>query len=408
MHTNVSGPLSFGQLHFWRAVEHLPRERWHEANAWSRWSLPAGTDTGRVRQALRAVAARFPSLRTTYDLTDPARPRQRLAGDTVGETVGDAVDVTTFEHGSAEEAVAAAAAVIGRPFDLLERPAWRALVLTERGHATDVFLVRHHIVADGASDAVLEQGFRAALAGRDAPEPAAGPLDLALWQRDPHQQRARAAAVDRWAQVFAEGAGRGFPGADPALAGTLQCALRSSAALTRARAIAEGTGTSVSTVVLAAYTLAVARVTGVDRLVAESECANRFDPRWRAVVSSMVQRVPIPLTATDDLAEHLDRVHRAAMTAYRRGMYDCDAVALLPAAEDYTATCEYNFFPWLDPTERPDSPEPVWEEPTTALRSTCVLRAAEKDSMLTLCLRTRGIERDRTGAVMRHLRALLT
>jgi hypothetical protein len=215
------------------------------------------------------------------------------------------------------------------------------------------------------------------------------------------------ANLECWRKVLADGVGRGFPGADPAGVGTLQYVLQSSAALGRARELAERTRTSVSSVVLAVYTLAIARGTGVDRQVAESDCANRFDPRWRNAVSSMVQRVPIPVSVTDDLIEHITRVHRAGMAAYRRGMYDVDAVAALPSAGDHTATCEYNFFPWLDPTERPDSPEPVWEEPTTVLTSTCVLRAAARDSMLTLCLRTRGIEQDRTAEIMKHMQAML-
>lgn len=401
MHDNDFGPLSYGQLHLWRDVEQLPRERWHEVNAWSRWSLPADVGTERVRRALRALTARFPSLRTTYDLTDPARPRQRI-------TTHD-VEITVVGRGSAEETMATTEDVLNHPFDLRERPAWRALVLTGRDRAAEVFLVRHHIVADGPSDGVLAHEFRTFLSDQDEPEAAAGPLDLALWQRSPAQERAWAAAVERWEQTFTAADGRGFPGADPANTVALQCVLQSSAAYGHARVLAARTGTSVSSVVLAVYTLAIAQVTGVERLVAESECSNRFHPRWRSVVSSMVQPVPIPVTATDDLAEHITRVHRAAMTAYRRGMYDVDTVAALPSAADHTATCEYNFFPWQEITEPPaDSPEPVWAEPTSAVRSSCSLRAAEKGDTLKLCLRTRGIEQDRVAAVMKHMQALLS
>jgi hypothetical protein len=410
VHSNDYGPLSYGQLAFWRDVEHLPRERWHEANAWSRWTLTAteatgseAAGTGRVRQALRALAARCPSLRTTYDLSDPARPRQRI---TTGGSALDAVEITAAERGPDDRA---AAEVLSRPFDLCEGPAWRVLVLTARGRATELFLVRHHIVADGPSDGVLEQEFRRFLRDPATPEAAAGPLDLALWQRSPEQERTRAAAAERWEHAFATAHGRGFPGTAPKGAGALQCVLQSSTAHERARELANRTRTSLSSVVLGAFTLALARVTGVEGLVAESECANRFHPRWRGVVSSLVQPVPIPVTAVDDLAEHLVRVHRTAMTAYRRGMYDVDGLAALPGAAEHAATCEYNFFPWLELGERlTDSPEPVWEEPTAAIRSGCSLRAAEKGPTLKLCLRTRGIEQDRVAAVMKHLQALLS
>jgi hypothetical protein len=408
VHTNDFGPLSYGQLHQWRDVENLPRKRWHEVNTWLRWSLPADVGTERVRRALRALAARCPSLRTTYELTDPARPRQRITTDVVEL---DAVAITVTGRGSAEEAMAATEEVLDHPFDLRERPAWRALILTGRGRATEVFLVRHHIVADGLSNSVLEHEFRTNLAERDGQEAvvaADGPLDLALWQRAPEQQRAWAAAVERWEHTFAAADGQGFPGVDPARTGALQCVLRSSTAHERARGLAARTRTSVSSVVLAVYTLAIAQVTGVERLVVESECSNRFNPRWRTVVSSMVQPVPVPVTAVDDLAEHITRVHHAAMTAYRRGMYDVDTVAALPSAAGHTATCEYNFFPWQEIAELPaDSTEPVWEEPTSAVKNGCSLRAAEKDATLRLCLRTRGVAQDRAAAVMKHMLALL-
>lgn len=395
------GPLSYGQLYLLRDIEHLPRERWHEANAWSRWSLATGVATERVRQALRSLATRCPSLRTTYDLSDPARPRQRITTD-------DDVEITATEPGTGEDATARVAEAINQPFDLRARPAWRAHVLTERGHATEVFLVRHHIVADGPSDTVLEKEFRTFLSDQSTTRAMTGPLDLALWQRSPEQQLAWAAAVEHRDRAFATAGSHGFPGVDPARTGALQCVLQSSAAHAHARELAAGTRTSVSSVVLAVYTLAVAQVTGLERLVAESECSNRFDPRWREVVSSMVQPVAIPVTAVDDLADHVTRVHRAAMTAYRRGMYDVDAVAKLPSAGDHTATCGYNFFPWLELAEqRADDPEPVWEKPTAAVRAGCSLRAAEKGTTLKLCLRTSGIERDRAAAVMKHMRALL-
>lgn len=407
MHTNNSGPLSYGQIDQWRDVEHHPREQWAEANVWSRWSLPADVGTERVRRTLRALAVRCPILRTTYDLSDPAEPRQQITTDV---TVDD-LEIITTECGSDEEALAVSDEVITRPFDLRERPAWRALVLTGRGGTAEVFLARHHIVTDGMCHALLEDEFRTLLSeetAQDTVTAADGPLDLALWQRSPEQEPARAATVEHWERVFASAAGQGFPGVDPAGTGKLQYDLRSSAVLGRARDLAVRTRTSVASVVLAAYTLAVAKVIGVDRLVAESESSNRFNHRWRNVVAPMSQLVPFVVTATDDLAEHVTRVHHAAMTAYRRGMYDLDAVRAMPSAADYAPTCRYNFLPWQEIDIHPvDSPEPVWAEPNSWVRIGCALYAAEMDGMLRLRLRTRGVEQDRTAAVMKHMLTLL-
>jgi hypothetical protein len=407
VYTNNFGPLSYGQLDQWRDVENHPREQWQEANVWSRWSLPADLGTERVRRALRALAVRCPGLRTTYDLSDPAEPRQQIATDV---TIDD-LEIIATECGSDEEAIAVTAEVVNRPFDLRERPAWRALILTGRGGPAELFLARHHMVTDGMAIAALENELHTLLneqGGLDNVTAAAGPLDLALWQLAPEQEPARAAAVEHWERAFASAAGRGFPGADPAGTGKLQYGLRSSAVLGRARDLAARTRTSVASVVLAAYTLAVARVIGVDRLVVESESSNRFNPRWRNVVTSMSQLVPILVTAADDLAEHATRVHRSAMTAYRRGMYDVDTVIAMRAAADYAPTCRYNFFSWPEIAAQPvDSPEPVWEEPNSWVRIGCALYAAERDGMLRFLLRARGVEQDRVAAVMKHMLALL-
>ena len=407
MHTNNFGPLSYGQIDQWRDVEKHPREQWHEANVWSRWSLPADVETERVRRALRALAVRCPGLRTTYDLSDPAEPRQRITTD--GATSDD-LEIIAADCGSDDEALTVTGEVINRPFDLRERPAWRALILNRRG-ATELFLARHHMVTDGMANSVLEHEFRTLLnepGDLDSVTAAAGPLDLALWQLAPEQEPVRAAAIEHWERIFASAAGCGFPGTDPAGTRKLQYGLRSSAVLGRARDLADRTRTSVPSVVLAAYTLAVARVTGVERLVVESESSNRFNPRWRNVVAPMSQLVPILVTTTDDLAGHATRVHRAAMAAYRRGMYDVDTVLAMRSAAGYAPTCRYNFFSWQEIATRPvDSPEPVWEEPSSWVRVGCALYAGEMDGTLRFLLRARGVEQDRVAAVMKHTLALL-
>jgi hypothetical protein len=391
-------PLSYGQLSEWRNVDSHPRERWHEANTWSRWLLPDGVKTSAVRGALRALATRHLSLRTIYDFTDPACPRQLLGPV-------DGADLTEAECATPEEDAALSNAALNRPFDLRVEVGWRAQIRTRRGRPTEVLLVRHHIVADNWSDAVLEQDFFAYLRYAAPTTPAPTPLDLATWQRS--QERTRAAATAYWQGIFASGDGRGFPGSDPTRTGQMQCTLRSRLAYLGAHELATRTRTSLSNVVLAAYTLAVAQITGITRLVAHSMCANRFHPQWRHTVTSMSQYAAIPLTLLDDLAEQTVQVYRAAMVAYRHSMYDPDTIAGFHA--EHEPTCTYNFFPWQDITGPPtDDPEPVWEEPASTVSGGCYLRAAE-DTGRTLKLRlmTNGIERERVAWIMKQTHALL-
>jgi hypothetical protein len=408
MNASATGPLSYGQLSVWRDIEGLPRDRWHEANSWSRWPLPHGVDSERVRQALRALATRHPSLRTRYDFTDPADPRQ---------IVEAAADATTIEGDARGDLMAEAAELVNRPFDLRADFGWRARIVTAGGRPTDVLFVRHHMVADGWCGDVLEEDFRGFLRDPSAASVATGPLDLAAWQHDARQERTRAAIAAYWEKVFAYGSGDGFPGADPRFHKALRCTLRSRQAHAGAAELASRTATSLSSVVLAAYTLAVARVTGSDALVAKVMCVNRFSPQWRNMVTSMNQWTAAPVTAVDDLAEHAVQVHRAVLTAYRYGMYNVDTVAELraaaarrPGTDSHEATCAYNFLTLPDFSGPPVSdPEPVWDEPFSTIGHPCYLRAAEEaGTMLMLRIRSVGIERERVAAIMKHLQALLT
>jgi hypothetical protein len=407
MNASAAGPLSYGQLSLWRDIEGLPRGRWHEVNSWSRWHLPDGVDTERVRQALRALAARHPSLRTRYDLTDPASPRQEVAVSGDPETIEGPLE---------RDLVTEATDLVNRPFDLRTEFGWRSRVIIRGGRPTDVLLVRHHMVADGWCGDVMEEDFRAFLRDPTA-SVATGPLDLAAWQHGAPQERMRAAATGYWERVLAHGAGSGFPAADPRGVAALRCTLRSRRAHAGATELAARTGTSVSTVVLAAFTLAVARVTGIGDLVAQPMCANRFSPRWRRVVTSMNQWTVAALTAVDDLAEHTSRVHRAVLTAYRYGMYDVDTMAGLRAqaarragVDAYETTCAYNFISLPDFSGPPvDDPEPVWDEPFSTIGHNCYLRVAEEaGTLLALRMRTKGIEKERVAAVMEHMHSLLT
>jgi hypothetical protein len=363
-------------------------------------------DTQRVRRALGALAAHHPSLRTRYDFTDPTSPRQMIAASG---------DVEIIEGDVDGDPMAETTELVNRPFDLREDLGWRIRIFTESGRPTDVFMFKHHMVADGWCQDVLDQDFHTFLRDPTAASVATGPLDLATWQHAAQQERTRASATAYWEKVFAFGAGGGFPGADPAVAGALRCTLRSRQAYAHANELAARTQTSLSSVVLAAYTLAVAQVTGVDALVAQTMCSNRFIPQWRQVVTSMNQWTAIPLTAVDDLAEHTARVHRAIMTAYRYGMYDVDTVARLRAAAtlhtgtDREATCAYNFITLPHLTGPPtDDAELSWDEPFSTVGHGCYLQAAEEaGTSLTLRIRTKGIEKERVAAVMKHLHSLL-
>ncbi|HKS99813.1 MAG TPA: condensation domain-containing protein [Rugosimonospora sp.] len=406
MHSSSTGPLSYGQLSVWRDVQTLPPHRWHEANDWNGWRVPEGVDSRRVRQAVAALSARHPSLRTRYDFSDPACPRQGVAA---------AADVEIIEGPIEGDPMVEQAQLVNRPFDLDTDFGWRIRIVTAGGRPTDIFMIKHHMVADGWCGDVLAHDFQAFLRDPAVDSAATGPLDLAAWQHDPRQERTRVAAAGYWEKLFAAGTGTGFPGADPSGSGALRCTIRSRPAYAGAARLAARTGTSVSSVVLAAYTLAVAEVAGVDALVAQTMCSNRFSPQWRQVVTSMNQWTAMPVAAVDDLAEHAALVHRAVLTAYRFGMYNVDTVAGLRTAAaqrrgtEHAATCAFNFLTEPQLTgPLSDDGALYWDEPFSTVGPECYLVAAEEaGTALMLRVRTKGIAQEQVTAFMTRLHALL-
>jgi hypothetical protein len=93
-------------------------------------------------------------------------------------------------------------------------------------------------------------------------------------------------------------------------------------------------------VLLAAFCLAFSRRTGQDKLLIAVYFNNRSDPRWKTLVASQNQIVPLVVTLPPD--EHFDalvsRVYRDSVRSYRHGAYNVDAVHELGAAHGYSGS----------------------------------------------------------------------
>ncbi|MFL6233377.1 MAG: amino acid adenylation domain-containing protein, partial [Thermoanaerobaculia bacterium] len=141
------------------------------------WRLRGPLDAGRLAAALRGVAARHESLRTTFPAVD-GRPVQAVAAE-------PALELERVELDELSEAVALARLEeeVKRPFDLARGPLGRALLirLGEDDHL--LALTLHHVVADGGSMAVLFRELAALYAGETLPELPVQYPDYAVWQR---------------------------------------------------------------------------------------------------------------------------------------------------------------------------------------------------------------------------------
>ncbi|WP_407285514.1 condensation domain-containing protein [Streptomyces sp. BP-8] len=396
-----AGPLSLGQLSVWHDIRGLPAPRRHEPNNAAAWPLPPGVGAEQVRTALRAVAARHPSLRTRYDLQDADAPGQ-LPPDP------DVDDQLRITESAADEPARLAAELATEPFDLGREHAWRARLLTHAGTPAQLLFVKHHIAADAWAQELLHQEFRRALIDPRGLGPTPpGPADLAAEQYGAAGLRRQAAALDHWAQTLTHAPSAALPrGADTA-DDVVQCTLRSAAARPAAHTVAERARVSVASVVLAAYARSVARRCGVDALVVQLMSANRFAGRWRGVVTSMNQWVPalIADARNDDLVKLADAVHWSGLGAFRHGMHDVTAVAALRARMPEAAepACAFNYVsvpddtvPKAAPHQGPRTAAPptlTWEEPFTTIGPRCYARAVESEDALSLRLTAKDLDR---------------
>lgn len=423
--------LSYGQLSVWRDIDDLPRARWHEANFGARLPLPEGGafTADEVIAAVRGLGIRHESLRTRYTTADPRTPSQRV----LAPGAESDVDVTTAEcAGSADKINVLLFEQMQQPFDLANEYSWRARIITDRGQPTEVMLVRHHITADGGSDAVLTADLHAALesgvrSAVSAGEPVSGPVALSEWQRSPARERGRKSTFSHWQKIYSTDP-VSLPRIAPAGEGeeVLQCVIRSQRALDCAQRLAARLTVPLPSVVLAAYTWSVARVAQAPGVVVDLMSSNRFHQQWSEIVTSMNQYTAAAFTLPEhaarepeeQFADYVKHVQARSFAAYRHGMYDVDEIADLRErawahGDERHAVCAYNFIdlnallsPLAD--DPPGGAETQWERPFHSIGHPCYLRAIDEGGQaLTLRLRTKEIASGTAERIVRGMYDLI-
>lgn len=161
-----------------------------------------------LEQTLFRLAQRHESLRALF-IESSEMPRQLILTEPVIDLQWVADDA--IDRNAGQQQVSAVATLVAtsfatalRPFDLAKGPLWRLLVI-ERGHGTyELYLVMHHIIADGWSVNVLLNelaGMYTALASGNQPELPALPVryvDYAIWQRNRIDAGALASQQTYW------------------------------------------------------------------------------------------------------------------------------------------------------------------------------------------------------------------
>src|SRR5205814_6121851 len=107
-----------------------------------------------------------------------------------------------------------------------------------------------------------------------------------------------------------------------------RASIHSAAAMVGAQRLSGQLRVSVQSVVLGAGALAVARMKEYEAITFALMAANRLDPRWASLVSSLNQYAPITIDVDADAspADFLKGVYVASLGAYMHASYDVDAL----------------------------------------------------------------------------------
>ncbi|MFI6730941.1 amino acid adenylation domain-containing protein [Streptomyces atratus] len=288
--------------------------------------LHGKVDRDVLDRALTRIVARHEPLRTGF--RDDGDGFVQVVRDPAPVTA-DLVRVTGKDAADREAAVAEAArAELGRPFDLAEGVLLRAVLLQVDEDDCVLLLMLHHIAGDGWSFDVLIRELSALyteLAGGPAaalPEITTTYADFAQWEHDVMSGPAGVEHEAYWREHLSGAVALRLPARTPpedtgsngrSLAWTI-----SPEATSAARRLAEAKGTTPYEILLGAFALAAAGLSGQDDILVSIPFANRGRPEIDHLIGFFAKVASIRVDLSDDPTFHevLRRVHTAMLGAH--------------------------------------------------------------------------------------------
>jgi acyl transferase domain-containing protein len=317
-------PLSKGQLSLWLAEQRA--ETAGRFNVVELYRLEGPLDPASLRTALVSLEARHDGLRTRFFEHDGA-PAQVV--DPPGRQVlfEERIEAAGLEARLADE--------VHRRVDLAAAPAWRVILLHVGTEGRFLLLSAHHILLDDWSIGLfleeLADAYDQARAGRARPpEPGLRGFAAFCWaQAELGAGGAHEQSLAVWQRRLAGAPRRLAFGTVP---GEADGALRvrfDGAAARDLRALGEKAGTSLFTVLLAAYKISVAAETGGRDIVTGTPLAGRPPGNWDRVLGYFVNPAAIraDLSACADFAALVASVKAAVIEAAAHDQVPYEEVA---------------------------------------------------------------------------------
>ncbi|MBD2790343.1 non-ribosomal peptide synthetase, partial [Xenorhabdus sp. DI] len=321
-------PLSFAQQRLWFLSQIDPA-------ASLAYHLPAilrltgQLDRHALTRSLDHLIARHESLRTRFVLLD-GQPCQHIDPADIGFALSYQdlrhIDAGLHHHRVTE----LAERETQTPFDFAQGPLIRGQLLQLADEEHILLITQHHIITDGWSIGVLvrELGdfYRAALDGNDNPLPSL-PIqyaDYAVWQHQQLKESILTEQRDFWrAQLEGAPALLELPTDRPrpavqTYAGNQISFHLDARLLASLKQLGQRHNSTLFMLVLTAWSLVLARLSGQDEIVIGTPVAGRQHHELEGLIGFFVNTLALRVTFNDDLsvADLLTQVRERALAAY--------------------------------------------------------------------------------------------
>ncbi|MBK9264654.1 MAG: amino acid adenylation domain-containing protein [Polyangiaceae bacterium] len=256
--------------------------------------MDGAVDATVLERALTEIVRRHEAWRTVFAVIDGA-PKQKILPPRPFHL--DSVDAGTWPEDIREsEAARAAVEHARRPFHLEQGPLVRALLIRFGDAEARLVITAHHIVVDGVSFfnvflPELSALYAAFSLGKPSPlpEPSLHYADFAAWQRMWLSEAALAPKLAYWKSHMAGFSDLPLPTdfprpQSPTGRGARAAVAVSSELVTKLRAIAQRTGVTLFTTLLAAWKTLLFRYSGQSDIIVGSAAAGRPRPEFEGLI----------------------------------------------------------------------------------------------------------------------------
>jgi amino acid adenylation domain-containing protein len=321
---SAEAPLSFSQQRMWLAEQLAPGNALNNSGYAFRLRGPLSVHD--LERALVSLEHRHKLLRTVYRASGEQVVQRILPGPAPG-----ARQLAKSDRSSAADPAAAAYArareLVAAPYRLDKEPAvrWELIRIGDDDHLLALCL--HHAVADGWSELVIKREVSAlytAFATGASAKLDQLPVqyaDYAQWQRDQTDSNASAEQLSYWMSQLADApAVLRLPfdraaDADAGFGGDTLAMDLSVEVVKRARELAQREGCTLFMVLLAVFSLLLARRCSQDDLVIGVPVTGRSRPELENLIGFFVNTVAMRIDASADpsFRELLGRVRRTVL-----------------------------------------------------------------------------------------------